>query len=184
MQEQGTEPPEYRCRDEAVIGAPPATCFTVLADLTTYGRWWTLVNVTPLDGGTILAPGVRFRFTGARPGGNATSWVAAVLEVEPPSRIEIAYASGDLLGRTAWELAAEGDGTRVAYVYRGVRPNSPASTASLARFGTRLHSVAMRVDALAGLARILGGPGSELADDVWRARVQEHVAAGVRALAR
>ena len=122
---------------------------------------------------------MRFRFTGARPGGAATSWVAAVLEVEPPWRIEIA-ASGDLLGRTAWELAAEGDATRVAYVYRGVRPNSPASTASLARFGTRLHSVAMHADAFAGLARLLGGPGGELADDVWCARVQEHVAAGVR----
>lgn len=174
------EPPEYRCRDEAVIGASPAACFAVLADLTSYARWWTLVNVTPVSGGVTLAPGVRFRFTGARPGGNPTSWVAAVLEVEPPWRIEIAYASGDLLGRTAWELAAEGDGTRVAYVYRGVRPNSPASTASLARFGTRLHSVAMRSDALAGLARLLGGPGSELADDAWRARVLDDVAAGIR----
>jgi uncharacterized protein YndB with AHSA1/START domain len=178
------ESPEYRCRDDALIAASPSACFAPLADLATYERWWTLVQITPLSGGSRLELGVRFRFTGARPGGAATSWIAEVLEIEPPSRIELSYASGDLLGRTAWELMAEPGGTRVAYVYRSVRANGAASAASLARFGTSLHSVAIRADALAGLARILGGPGSELDDAAWRARVQEQVAAGVRALRR
>jgi uncharacterized protein YndB with AHSA1/START domain len=173
------EPLEHRCRDEALIAAAPAVCFAALADLTTYPRWWTLVSVTPLSGGTALAPGVRFRFSGARAGGTPTSWVATVLEVDAPTRIELAYESGDLVGRTGWELAAEAGGTRVAYVYHGVRANSAASAASFARFGTRLHSIAMREDALSGLARFVAGGADEL-DEAWRARVQARVAAALR----
>ncbi len=37
----------FRCRDEAVIPAPPTACFAVLADLTTWPRWWTLVTIAP-----------------------------------------------------------------------------------------------------------------------------------------
>jgi len=174
--------PEHRTRDEALIRAPIGACFAALADLATYGRWWTLVRVTPLGAETRLAPGVRFRFAGARPGGTGVAWDVEVLQVAAPGRIELAYVAGELLGRTAWELTAEGDGTRVAYVYRGVRANGPSSAASFERFGTRLHSVAMREDALAGLARFLGGRGAELDDEAWRAGGNERVAAGVRGL--
>jgi len=113
-----------------------------------------------------LEPGSRFRFSGARPGGDRVEWSAEVLEVDSPTRIELAYAGGEYIGRTAWELAGVGDETLVTYVYRGVRPISPRAEEHFARWGTRLHSVAMQEDALAGLARFLGGPGAELDDRV------------------
>jgi uncharacterized protein YndB with AHSA1/START domain len=173
---------EYRCRDERRIMASRARCFETLLDLATYPRWWTLVTVTPEGTSTRLSPGVRFRFAGARPGGQRVEWPAEVLEVEEPARIELAYAGGEYLGRTAWELDESGAGTVVAYVYRGVRPVSRRAHDHFARWGTRLHSVAMQDDALAGLARLLEGRGAELDDEAWRADVRRRVAAGIRAL--
>ncbi|HZR82943.1 MAG TPA: SRPBCC domain-containing protein [Candidatus Binatia bacterium] len=177
-------PAHYRCRDEATIAAARERCFDALLDLTTYPRWWTLVTVTAEDAATSrLAPGVRFRFAGARPGGTVVEWTAEVLEVERPARIEIAYTGGQYVGRTAWELAALGpDATAVAYLYRSVRPLSASAVNHFARWGTRLHSVAMQEDALAGLARLLGGPGATMDDATWRADVHRRVAAGIRAL--
>src|SRR5215831_7349140 len=96
----------HTCRDEALIPASSGDCFALLCDLATYPRWWTLVSITPL-GARHLAPRVRFRFGGARPGGAAVSWIAEVLEVERERRIELAYAEGDLLGSTAFELRPE-----------------------------------------------------------------------------
>jgi len=173
-----TQIEEQTCRDEALIPAPAGEVFTVLTDLTTWGRWWTLVNVVPL-GATTLAPGVRFRFEGQRPGGPVTGWTAEVQEMIPDRRIEFAYVEGDLIGRTAWELEPEGAGARAAYVYRGVHAEAPGSAATFSRYGTRLHSVAMQVDALAGLARYVKG---EPLDDGWRADVAARMAAGVEAL--
>jgi hypothetical protein len=40
----------------------------------------------------------------------------------------------------------------------------------------------MNEDALAGLARIFGGPGADLDDEAWRREVRRRVAAGIRAL--
>ena len=154
----------------------------MLIDLSTYSRWWTLVTVTPEGPGSRLRPGVRFRFSGARPGGQRFEWSAEVLEIEEPARIELAYAGGTYVGRTAWELEEVGDGTLVAYVYRGVRPNSRRSRDHFARWGTRLHSIAMREDALAGLARLLEGRHTALDDEAWREDVRRRVAAGIRAL--
>ena len=173
---------EYRCRDEALVAAPRVRCFETLMDLSTYSRWWTLVTVTPEEPQSRLSPGARFQFSGARPGGERFEWSAQVLEVEEPTRIELAYTGGEYLGRTAWELAALPDATVAAYVYRGVRPNSRSGANHFARWGTRLHSVAMREDALAGLARIFGGPGADLDDEAWGKDVQRRVAAGIRAL--
>lgn len=172
----------YRCRDECTIAAPRERCFAALSDLSSYARWWTLVSVTPEVGGRRLVPGVRFRFAGARPGGELVEWSAEVLEVDAPARIELAYAGGAYVGRTAFELDEVDGGTRVAYVYRGVSPRSARAVEHFARWGTRLHSVAMREDAFAGLARLLGGAGSELDDDAWRALVRRKVAAAIRAL--
>ena len=166
------------CRDEAVLAAPPDRVWEVLADLSTWAAWWNLVTVVPL-GPTALAPGVRFRFEGQRPGRPPTVWTVEVLELDRPHRIELAYVDGDLIGRTAWELEPAGAGTRTAYVYRGVHATSPASGATFERYGTRLRSVAMQVDALAGLARYLNG---EPLDDAWRADVQARMDAGVAAL--
>jgi len=173
-----TQIEEQTCRDEALIPAPADDVFAVLTDLTSWSQWWTLVSVVPL-GLTMLAPGVRFRFEGQRPGGPVTGWTVEVLELVPSRRIELAYVAGDLIGRTAWELEPDGGGTRVAYVYRGVHAEAPGSAATFARYGTRLHSVAMQVDALAGLARYLKG---EPLDDAWRAEVADRMAAGVEDL--
>ena len=173
---------EYRCRDERIIGASRVRCFETLMDLSTYSRWWTLVAVAPEGPGSRLRPGGRFQFIGTRPGGERFEWAAEVAEIEEPSRIELAYAGGDYVGRTAWELHAVRDGTLVAYVYRGVSANSPRSRDHFARWGTRLHTVAMKEDALAGLARLLEGSGAEGDDKAWRKDVQRRVAAGIRLL--
>src|SRR5262245_51960719 len=176
------EPGEYRCRDEGEVPAPRLACFETLMDLSTYARWWTLVAVSAVGPQTRLSPGVRFRFSGSRPGGQRFEWSAEVLEVEAPKRIELAYTGGEYVGRTAWELAELPSSTLVAYVYRGVRPISSKAVDHFARWGTRLHTVAMREDALAGLARAFGGPGAELDDETWRQDVRRRVAAGIRAL--
>jgi uncharacterized protein YndB with AHSA1/START domain len=169
---------EQFCRDEAVLPAPPARVWEALTDLSTWQQWWNLVTVVPL-GPTALAPGVRFRFEGQRTGRPPTVWTVEVVELDPPNRIELAYIDGDLIGRTAWELEPAGGGTSTAYVYRGVHATSPSSDATFERYGTRLHSVAMQVDALAGLARFLTG---EPLDDAWRAEVHDRMDAGVAAL--
>ena len=177
-----TAPVDYACRDERLIAAGRAQCFEVLADLSTYARWWTLVDVTPSGSATRLGPGTRFQFSGARPGGERVEWIAEVLAMDAPARIELSYAGGAYRGRTAWELDAVGEATLVAYVYRGVQPMTARAREHFARWGTRLHSVAMQEDALAGLARFLGGPGAEVDDETWRADVRQRVAAGIRAL--
>lgn len=138
--------------------------------------------MTPEGGDPRLRRGARFQFSGARPGGERFEWLAEVLAIKAPARIELAYAGGEYTGLTAWELADDGEATVVAYVYRGVRPNSARARAHFERWGTRLHSVAMQEDALAGLARLLGGPGCELDDAAWRQDVRRRVADGIRAL--
>jgi len=170
---------EQRCRDDAVIPAPAERLWDVLTDLRTWVEWWTLVDVVVL-GPTTLAPGVRFRFEGQRPGRPPVGWTVEVVELDRPRRIELAYVDGDLIGRTAWELEPADGGTRAAYVYHGVHATSEGSDATFARYGTRLHSVAMQVDALSGLARFVAG---EPLDEAWRAEVRARMDAGVAALA-
>jgi uncharacterized protein YndB with AHSA1/START domain len=174
---------DYRCRDERCIAASRVRCFETLADLSTYSRWWTLVTVTPEGSSTRLHPGTRFQFSGARPGGERFEWLAEVLAIDAPARIELAYAGGEYLGRTAWELEEVAGGTLVAYIYRSVRPNSQRGHDHFARWGTRLHSIAMQEDALAGLARLLEAPRTALDDEAWRQDVHRRVAAGIRGLA-
>ena len=169
---------EQRCRDGAVVPAPPGRVWEVLTDLTTWAEWWTLVDVVPL-GPTTLAPGVRFRFEGARPGRPPTVWTVEVVALDPPARIELAYVEGDLVGRTEWSLEEAEGGTLATYVYHGVRATSEASGATFARYGTRLHSVAMQVDALAGLGRFVAGLPL---DEPWRAEVRARMDDGVAAL--
>lgn len=173
---------EVVCRDDAVLAAPPEAVWAALADLATWSTWWTLIRVTPHDpsAGSALVPGTRFRVEGGRSRAASTrTWDVEVKEVVRPARIELEYIDGDLVGRAAWEVSLEDGGTRVAFVYRGVRANSDAAAATFARYGTRLHSLAMQVDALAGLARYLAG---EPLDDAWRAEVDQKMARGVAAL--
>ena len=169
---------EVRCRDEAFVPASPTDVYDVLADLRTYNRWMTLMRAVPLTDHEVRA-GTRWDFRGGRPGGRSSSWTVEVIEAVRPDRIEMDYVDGDLLGRVAWELTPRGDGTVVAYVYRGVWAAHPASAETFRRYGTRLHSVVMQADALAGLRRyVLGEP----LDDRWRSEVQAQVAAGIDAL--
>jgi uncharacterized protein YndB with AHSA1/START domain len=171
--------PEQTCRDEAVIPASIDEVWAVLSDLTTYPHWWTLIEVVPLSAETRVVPGTPFRIEGSRPGGPTRGWNCEVLEVDAPNRYEIAYVSGDLIGRAAWELEAVDGGTKVAYVYRGVRPNEEGSANTFRRYGTRLHNVAMQADALSGIGRYIRG---EPLDAEWRADVQARMTAGVSAL--
>jgi len=173
--------PEFRCRDEVVIPAPVEPVWAAITDLSTYGAWWSLIRVTPLDPDrSILAPGVRFHITGARPGQPAaTGWTVEVTGVVPHERVDLTYTDGDLVGTVSWDLAPADGGTSVAYVYHGVRPTHARSAASFERYGTGLHSVAMQVDALAGLGRyVTDAP----LDDAWRETVAENMAAGLAAL--
>ena len=172
----------YRCRDDVVVPGMPEACFAVLRDVGTYARWWTLLRAEAIEGGTRLSPGVRFRLSGARPGGTIVSWTVRVTAVRAPARIELEYDGGELLGTVGWELEPGGAWTRVAYVYYGVQPNGPAAEATFVRYGTRFHSLAMQEDALAGLVRLFGGSGSELADDAWRRHVRHRMAVGAAAL--
>ncbi len=167
------------CRDEAVIPASIDEVWAVLSDLTTYPHWWTLIQVVPLGAETRVLPGTPFRIEGSRPGGPTRGWNCEVLEVDAPNGYEIAYVSGDLVGRAAWELEPVGGGTKVAYVYRGVDPNEEGSANTFRRYGTRLHNVAMQADALSGLGRYING---EPLDDEWRADVQARMSAGVARL--
>jgi uncharacterized protein YndB with AHSA1/START domain len=169
---------EQFCRDEAVVPAAPERVWEALTDLATWQQWWNLVTIVPL-GPTRLEPGVRFKLGGQRPGRPFTGWTVEVLELDPPHRIELGYVEGDLIGRTAWELEAAEGGTRAAYIYRGVHATSERSGATFERYGTRLHSVAMQVDALPGLARYLQG---EPLDEAWVAEVHARMDAGVAAL--
>jgi hypothetical protein len=124
---------------------------------------------------------VRFRFSGSRGGGPpTTAWTIEVRHLDPARRIDLEYVEGDLLGPVGWELEPADGGTSVAYVYRGVRANAPGAAATFERYGTRLHSVAMQVDALAGLTRAVTG---RPLDDAWRAEVQARMADGVARLA-
>jgi uncharacterized protein YndB with AHSA1/START domain len=78
----------HRCRDETIVPADPEACFAVLRDVGTYTRWWTLFDFAPLAGGTRLSPGVRFRMSGTRSGGDeGLAWTARVTEVHAPHRL-------------------------------------------------------------------------------------------------
>ena len=168
----------FSVHPEAFLSAPIESVFEVISDLRTYAKWWLLVHVVPLDSHKLVA-GTRWRFQSGRPGRRPISWIAEVLEVESPRRIEMEYVERDLLGRTAWELEACEGRTRVAYVYRGVSGVHPQTAATFARYGTQLHSLAMQTDALANLGRYLGG---EILGEERRAEVEAVVQAGVAGL--
>ncbi len=169
----------YACRDAEVYPVPIERVFDAITDLTTYDDWWTMMRAVPVGGGTRIAPGVTFRFEGGRPGGTPSGWLIEILAVDAPRRIEMSYVEGDLLGLVDWEVTEVDGGTEAAYVYRGVRANAPNSEAMFANYGTRLHSVAMHIDALDGLGRYLAG---ERLDDEQRAVVRRQVADGIAAL--
>jgi uncharacterized protein YndB with AHSA1/START domain len=176
-----SNPPEYRCRTEAVIPAPVGAVWAALADLAEWARWWVVVRVELLDpgAGTRLTPGLRFRILGSRPGGPTRGWTVEVLDVVPGERIDLLYAEGDLYGRTSWELVPMGAATSVAYVYHGVRPVNEDMAAAWRRWGSGSHECNMRMATLPGLARYLSG---QPLDDEWRDQAQTAVAECITAL--
>jgi hypothetical protein len=196
-------PAPFHCVDEKLIAASPAECFALLRRIREYGRWWRLVDVEPVRGGELLEVGSEFDFVGRRRAGRPVRWRCAVRALRPPGgdsergpstsskvaaaraagaidlgRIDLEYTEGDLVGPTGWEIepAAERGGTLLRYVYRGVRPMSQESARTFAEHGTRFHSYAMQHDALPGIARLLGGPGSELSDAAWDAGLRAAMA--------
>lgn len=175
--------PPFECVDQRTIDASPEACFSLLLRIREYGRWWRLVRIEPVGGGELLGVGSEFDFVGRRRTGRSIRWRCAVRRLLPPrlgsGRIDLEYTEGDLNGPTGWEIDpdAAGRGSIVRYVYRGVRAMSAESAVTFEQHGTDFHSHAMQHDALAGIARVLGGPGRDLTDEQWDAQVRAAVAA-------
>jgi len=143
--------------DETVVRAPAAQVYALLLAVRRYGEWWRHVRCEPLGPEGMLRVGSRFRCCGG-----PLSWEIEVTGLEPQRRIDLAYVAGDMLGPVRWELLPDGDATRVRYLYRGVRPNSPDAEQSFASGRSlRLHSAAMRDDAFAGLRHVLEAPAAD-----------------------
>jgi nitroreductase/uncharacterized protein YndB with AHSA1/START domain len=148
----------YFHSDETVIAAAPQQVYELLLAVRRYGEWWTRIRSTVLGPEGVLRVGSRFQCSGGR-----LRWVVEVTGLEPYRRIDLAYAAGDLLGPVRWELSPADRGTRLAYVYRGVRPNSPHAEKEFASGrNLRLHAQLMRDDAYAGLRRVLEAPAADV----------------------
>ncbi|MBM4268567.1 MAG: hypothetical protein FJ144_18475 [Deltaproteobacteria bacterium] len=141
----------YFHADDAFVAASPRRCFALVRAIRRYAEWWRRVRCEPLGTEAVLEVGSRFRFSGG-----PVSWVIEVKDLRPHRRIDLEYAEGDMLGPVAWEFLPEGEGTRVRYVYRGVRPNSEYTRASFeSGRSLRLHTEVMQSDAFLGLRRVL-----------------------------
>lgn len=155
----------YFHSDECVLRAPARECFELVLAIRRYGEWWRRVTCEPLGPEGRLRVGSRFRFSGG-----PVSWIIEVRGLHPWRRIDLEYVEGDMLGPVRWEFLAEGDSTRVRYVYAGVRPNSDYTRASFASGRSlRLHTQVMQEDAFAGLRRILEGGGDPSGSDLFEA---------------
>lgn len=161
------------CEDAVFIPAPPERVFDVLRDIGGWNDWWVMMRFEP-EGAGPLAPGRRIVFDGG-----VSRWTVAVLAVDRPHSISFRYVAGDLLGPTEWRVTPAPGGCRAAYSYHGVTANAERAAATFAAFGTRLHTLVMKADALDGLRRkVIGAP----LDDAWRESVRAAIAAGRAAL--
>lgn len=141
----------YHHVDETFVAAPARSCYELVLAVRRYGQWWRRVRCEPLGIEGTLRLGSRFRLSGG-----PVAWEVEVTGLRPWQRIDLEYASGDLLGPVHWEFRAAGGGTRVSYAYRGVRPNSEYTQASFASGrALRVHTEAMQEDAFAGMRRLL-----------------------------
>jgi hypothetical protein len=146
-----TEDKGYVHRDECAIRAPARACYELVLAIRRYGEWWRLVACEPLGPENVLHVGSRFRFSGG-----PVSWVVEVRELHPFWRIDLEYATGDMLGPVHWEFAEADRVTTVRYVYDGILPNSEYTRTSFSSGRSlRLHSAAMQNDAFAGMRRLL-----------------------------
>ena len=147
----------YFHSDEVLVHAAPARCYELVLNVRRYGEWWRLVRCEVLGSEGLLRLGSRYRLSGG-----PVQWVVEVVGLDPHRRIDLRYAEGDMLGPVAWEFLPAADGTRVRYLYRGVRPNSDYTAASFASGRSlRLHTRAMRDDAFAGMRRVLESPAAD-----------------------
>ena len=164
--------PQY-CEDAVDLPAAPDRVFDALLDVGAWNDWWVTMRFEPDRPGP-LAPGNRILFDGG-----VSRWTVEVVRIDPPHSIRLRYAEGDLLGETEWRVTPVSGGSRVAYVYHGVRANADRAAATFGTYGTRLHALVMQADPLDGLRRKLAGLPL---DEAWRASVRDAVATGRAAL--
>ncbi len=109
---------EYEFVDEWHVDAPPEAVFDVLADGSTYPRWWKPVYISTKadDGPPELGKVVRHHFKGRLP--YTLRVTTTTVGLERPHRIEV-ETDGDLRGTGIWTLEpSESGGTHVCFDWR------------------------------------------------------------------
>ena len=69
------------------------------------------------------------------------------------------HREGALVGETEWRIMPAPGGCTAAYIYHGVEAREERAATTFGRFGTALHAMVMRRDALDGLVRRAIGEG-------------------------
>lgn len=161
------------CEDAIFVPATADAVFAVLRDAHGWNDWWTMVRFEGAPERPIRS-GDRIVFDGG-----VSRWTVEIGGIDPPHRIALRYVEGALVGEAEWRIVSEAGGCRAAYVYLGVRAREDRAAATFGRFGTRLHTMVMRADALPGLVRRVTG---EPTGEAWRRSVRDAVAAGREAL--
>jgi uncharacterized protein YndB with AHSA1/START domain len=157
------------CDDEAFIPAAPEAVFDALLDIHHWNDWWETMRFAAAGDGPSQV-GDRIAFDGG-----VSIWTVDVVAIDRPRSIRYRYVEGALVGDTEGRITPVPGGARAAYVYHGVRADQERAAVTFGRFGTELHTMVMRADALDGLKRLMGG---EPRDAAWRQSVREAVAAG------
>ncbi len=169
MTDQGEDwTPQY-CEDAVFVPASPEHVFDVLRDIAGWNDWWVAMRFEPQQDGP-LKVGDRVVFDGA-----VIRWMVAVEAIEPPRSIRFRYIEGALVGETEWRVTAADGGCTAAYIYHGVVAGEERAATTFGRFGTALHTMVMRRDALDGLVRKVTG---QPLDEAWREGVRAAIGDG------
>lgn len=170
--------PQY-CEDAVFVPASPDHVFDVLRDIGGWNDWWVAMRFEPEQDGP-LKVGDRIVFDGV-----VSRWTVAVEAVEPPRSIRFRYLAGALVGETEWRVTPASGGCTAAYIYHGVEAREERAATTFGRFGTALHTMVMRRDALDGLVRkATGRKLDEARRDAVRAAIADGRAALVAARER
>lgn len=98
---------------------PPASVWRALTEPELHAKWWAAGDVRPIVGHQFeLDMGA----WGKQP--------CEVLQVVPEQRLQYKFAAGRLDTVITWELAAEGDGTRLTLTHEGFNLDSPMGQAA------------------------------------------------------
>ena len=103
-------------RAEHFYPHPPAAIWRALTDPELHARWWAAGDVRPIVGH-------RFELDMGKWGKQACE----VLSVEPERLFRYRFATGNLDTIITWELAPEGQGTRLRLTHEGFELDSPLS---------------------------------------------------------